>query len=210
MTVTEILGWAGTVTAVVLGLPQLVRLLRTRNVEGLSLPAWQAFLAVNLGWTAHGIAIGQAPQIVASALSLLSTVPILYLMSRQLSRNLLRTLAPGLGLAAAMILIDQFFGSGAYGAIAIIPAVLANAGQSVALVRDRHVGGVSVLFLILAVINQVLWLIWALLVPDTGTIIAATTTGVIALFNLVWYTARILGLPPLPTRMATTQRNRRD
>lgn len=65
MTVTEILGWAGTVTAVVLGLPQLVRLARTRNVEGLSLPAWQAFLAVNLGWTAHGIAIGQAPQVVA-------------------------------------------------------------------------------------------------------------------------------------------------
>ncbi|MFE5409594.1 hypothetical protein [Microbacterium sp. NPDC056569] len=122
-------------------------------------------------------------------------------MSRRLKRNLLLTLAPGLGLAALMILIDQLFGSGAYGAVAIIPAVLANAGQSVALVRDRHVGGVSVVFLIFAVVNQVIWLAWAVLVPDTGTIIAATTTGAIALFNLVWYFARILGLPPrLPRR----------
>lgn len=210
MTETEILGWAGTVTAVVLGLPQLVRLARTRNVEGLSLPAWQAFLAVNLGWTAHGIAIGQAPQVVASALSLLSTVPILYLMSRQLKRSFLLTLAPGLGLAALMVLIDQLFGSGAYGAAAIIPAVLANAGQSVALVRDRHVGGVSVLFLILAVGNQVIWLAWALLVPDTGTIIAATTTGIIALFNLAWYTARVLGLKPMPSRQAAPRSPQRE
>jgi len=210
MTETEILGWAGTVTAVVLGLPQLVRLARTRNVEGLSLPAWQAFLAVNLGWTAHGIAIGQAPQVAASALSLLSTVPILYLMSRQLKRSFLLTLAPGLGLAALMVLIDQLFGSGAYGAVAIIPAVLANAGQSVALVRDRHVDGVSVLFLILAVVNQVIWLAWALLVPDTGTIIAATTTGIIALFNLAWYTARVLGLPPIPSRQAARRSPQRE
>lgn len=205
MTATEILGWVGTVTAVILGLPQLVRLARTRDVEGLSLPAWQAFLAVNIGWTAHGIAIGQAPQVVASALSLLSTVPILHLMSTQLKRSFLRTLAPGLGLAAGMILVDQLFGSGAYGAVALIPAVLANAGQSVALVRDRHVGGVSVLFLILAVLNQVIWLTWAALVPDAGTIIAATTTGVIALFNLAWYTGRVLGLPPLPSRRGATR-----
>lgn len=210
MTETEILGWAGTVTAVVLGLPQLVRLARTRNVEGLSLPAWQAFLAVNLGWTAHGIAIGQAPQVVASALSLLSTAPILYLMSRQLKRSFLLTLAPGLGLAALMVLIDQLFGSGAYGAVAIIPAVLANAGQSVALVRARHVDGVSVLFLILAVVNQMIWLAWALLVPDTGTIIAATTTGIIALFNLAWYTARVLGLPPMPSGEAAPRSPQRE
>ena len=195
MATEEILGWAGTLTAILLGLPQLVRLARTRNLEGLSLPAWQAFLAVNLGWTAHGISIGQAPQVVASALSLASTVPILYLLSRHLGRNFWLTLLPGFLLAVAMILIDQLFGSGAYGAVAIIPAVLANAGQSVALVRSPHVRGVSVLFLILAVINQGLWVTWAILVADAGTTIAAGTTGVIALFNLIWYTARQSGVP---------------
>jgi uncharacterized protein with PQ loop repeat len=197
VTAVDVLGWAGTLTAIILGLPQLVRLARTRNVEGLSLPAWQAFLAVGVGWTAHGITIGQPPQIVASALSLASTVPILYLLSRQLGRNFLLTLVPGLALAAVMILVDQLFGSGAYGAVAIIPAVLANAGQSVALIRAEHVRGVSVWFLILAVLNQVLWLAWAILVADLGTIIAAGTTGMIALFNLIWYSLRRVGVPAL-------------
>lgn len=206
MTTVEYLGWAGTLTAILLGLPQLVRLARTKNVEGLSIPAWQAFLAVGIGWTAHGIIIGQAPQIVASALSLASTIPILYLLARQLRRNLLSTLLPGLLLAAAMVGIDLIFGSGPYGAVAIIPAVIANAGQSIALIRAPHVGGVSVLFLILAVINQMLWLAWAILVADLGTIIAAGTTGTIALFNLAWYTARRLGTPPLWTTPAPTQR----
>jgi uncharacterized protein with PQ loop repeat len=96
-----------------------------------------------------------------------------------------------------MILVDQLFGSGAYGAVAIIPAVLANAGQSVALIRAEHVRGVSVWFLILAVLNQVLWLAWAILVADLGTIIAAGTTGVIALFNLIWYSLRRVGVPAL-------------
>jgi len=199
VTGVEVLGWAGTLTAILLGIPQLVRLARTRNVEGLSLPAWQAFLAVGVGWTAHGITIGQPPQVVASALSLASTVPILYLLSRQLGRNFFVTLVPGLVLSGVMILVDQLFGSGAYGAVAIIPAVLANAGQSIALIRSEHVRGVSVLFLILSVLNQVLWLTWAILVADLGTIIAAGTTGVIALFNLFWYTARRMGVPALGT-----------
>jgi uncharacterized protein with PQ loop repeat len=66
------------------GLPQVLRLVRTRRVDGLSLTAWQAMLVVNLSWTAHGISIGQIPQIVTSVLSLCSTVPILYLMAREL------------------------------------------------------------------------------------------------------------------------------
>jgi len=47
MVTVEAVGWAGTVTGTLLGLPQAVRLARTRNVEGLSLRTWQALLAVN-------------------------------------------------------------------------------------------------------------------------------------------------------------------
>jgi uncharacterized protein with PQ loop repeat len=195
MSPVELFGWLGTLVGTVLGLPQLFRLARTRSIEGLSLVGWQAMLAVNIGWTVHGISIGQPPQIITSAFSLLATVPILFLMSRELHRRLLPILLPGLLLAAAMIAIDQVLGSAAYGAVAILPAVLANAGQSLQLVRSPHIKGVSVLFLLLAVVNQVFWLTWAYLVPDAGTIIAATTTGTIAAFNLTWYALRRMGLP---------------
>lgn len=194
MTPAEIVGWLGTLTGTILGLPQLIRLARTKSVEGLSLRAWQAMLAVNIGWTAHGISIGQPPQVVTSALSLVATVPILYLMSRQLHRNFVLTLLPGLVFAGMMIAIDQLWGTGAYGVVAIIPAVISNAGQSVALVRAEHVRGVSVGFLILAALNQVIWFTWAVLVGDLGTVIAAITTGSIAFFNVIWYAARRAGL----------------
>jgi uncharacterized protein with PQ loop repeat len=55
----EVIGWAGTVSGTILGLPQVLRLLRTGRVDGLSLTAWQAMLVVNLSWTAHGISIGR-------------------------------------------------------------------------------------------------------------------------------------------------------
>jgi uncharacterized protein with PQ loop repeat len=203
VSVVEIIGWAGTVSGTILGLPQVMRLLRTGRVDGLSLPAWQAMLVVNLSWTAHGLSIGQLPQIVTSALSLCSTLPILYLTAQELHRRVLLVLAPGLLAAGILVGVDQVLGSAAFGAAAIIPAVVSNAGQSLELVRSPRILGVSVMFLILAVVNQGLWLSWAILVPDTGTIIAATVTGAITVFNLTWWSVRILGLGPLPTADTT-------
>jgi uncharacterized protein with PQ loop repeat len=62
MSAVEVIGWAGTVSGTILGLPQVLHLVRTRRVDGLSLTAWRAMLVVNLIWTAHGIRIGQLPQ----------------------------------------------------------------------------------------------------------------------------------------------------
>jgi hypothetical protein len=126
----------------------MLRLVRTGRVDGLSLTAWRAMLVVNLSWTAHGISIGQVPQIVTNALSLCSTIPILYLMARELQRHLLPVLLPGLLAAGVLIAVDQILRSAAFGTAAIVAAVVANAGQSIELVRSRRIVGVSVLFLI--------------------------------------------------------------
>ena len=50
---------------------------------------------------------------------------------------------------------------------------------------------------ILAVTNQGLWLTWAILVPDTGTMIVAAVTGTITAFNLTWWSLRRMGLRSL-------------
>jgi len=194
MSLLVLVGWTATAVGTVLGIPQLVRLARTRNVEGLSLVGWQAILAINLGWTAHGIRIGQPPQIVASAFSLVATLPILYMLARELGRRTLPTLLPGLGLAAVMIGVDQFLGSAAYGIFAIVPGVIAMAGRSVELVRARHVKGVSTASLLLGTLNQTLWAIWAVMLQDSGSMIAILATSVLVVFNLTWYVLRRLGL----------------
>ena len=194
MSVLVLVGWSATAVGTVLGIPQLLRTARTRNVEGLSLVAWQAILAVNLGWAAHGLRIGQPPQYVASILSLFATVPILHILSRELGRRSLVTFLGGLGLAAAMIGVDQLLGSAAYGVFAIFPGVLAIAGQSVQLVRAPDVRGVSTASLLLGALNQTLWAIWSVLVGDSGSMIAVLTTSVLVAFNVVWYFMRRLGL----------------
>ena len=62
------------------------------------------------------------------------------------------------------------------------------------LVRAPHVGGVSPLFVTLAVLNQTIWIVWGLLVKDAGTVMTATTVCGLTSFNLLWYVLRRSGL----------------
>ena len=202
MTPVLLVGWAAALVGTVLGLPQMVRLARTRNVEGLSLPAWQIILGLNIGWTSHGVILGQLNLILPNILGLASTLPILFLMSRELGRPLLKVMLPGIVLGIGMIATDLLFGTAVYGLVALWPALFANIGQTLELVRSPRVVGVSPFFLIGGVLNQALWLWWGTLVADAGTIITATTTLGITSVNLVWWLMRQAGLRSflVPTR----------
>lgn len=202
MTPVDLLGWVATIVGAFLATPQLVRLARTRNIEGLSLVGWQTALVLNIAWTVHGINIGQVPQILSSSLALLTTVPILVMMSRALGRRVLPTMLPSFAVAATMIAIDGFLGSAAYGIAAILPGIAITAAQSVELVRAEHVRGVSPVSMALGFINLTLWAVWAALVNDSGTMIAVSTTWFVALFNVGWYVLRRLGLRPFFGRLA--------
>ena len=202
MTEVILVGWVAALVGTVLGLPQMIRLARTRNIEGLSLPAWQLILGLNIGWTSHGVILGQLNLILPNVLGLVSTLPILFLMSRELDRPLPRVLVPGILLGIGMIATDIIFGTAVYGLVALWPAFFANIGQTLELVRSPRVAGVSPFFLIGGVLNQALWLWWGVLVNDAGTMITATTTLGITGVNLVWWLMRRLGLRSflVPTR----------
>jgi uncharacterized protein with PQ loop repeat len=202
VSVVILVGWAAALVGTILGLPQMVRLARTRNVEGLSLPAWQIILGLNIGWTSHGIILGQLNLIVPNILGLVSTLPILFLMSRELGRPLPKVMLPGIVLGIGMIATDLLFGTAVYGLVALWPALFANIGQTLELVRSPRVVGVSPFFLIAGVLNQALWLWWGTLVADAGTMITATTTLGITSVNLVWWLMRQAGLRSflVPTR----------
>jgi uncharacterized protein with PQ loop repeat len=195
MVLGELVGWAATVLGTTLAIPQLLRLIRTRSVEGLSLIGWQALLTLNLAWTAHGIGIGQPAQILTNALALLTTVPILVLMARTIGRSTVAVLLPAIALGVAMIAFDLLLGSTAFGIAAILPSLVVSGGQTGELVRAETVRGVSPLFLVLGVVNLALWDAWAVLVNDPGTLISVTITLLVALLNLVWYVLRRIGLP---------------
>jgi len=195
--VVEVVGWAAAFVGAVLGLPQLWRLVRTRNVDGLSLFAWQSLLVVNLIWLAHGFLIAQPPQIVVNLIAMCSTIPIVVLLARSTGRRLARVVGPCLTAVAAIIAIDAMLGSVAFGVCAIIPGITSSIGQTLELIRSRTIRGISPLFLCLAFVNQCLWTSWAVLVNDPGSIIAAAAVCLLTGVNLSWYLMRRLGLRPL-------------
>jgi uncharacterized protein with PQ loop repeat len=194
MSLVDALGWVAAAVGILLGLPQLVHLIRTRHTEGVSLLAWQALLVLNLSWGLHGVLIGQLNMIVTNAFSTLTTVPILVLMCRSRGLSLLRVLAPAVVAAVVVIGTDLAFSSVAFGLVVLIPGTAVNVAQSAELVRSPSVEGVSPLFLTLAVVNQLLWGTWALLVPEPGTLIAVSVAILITAFNLVWWGLRRLGM----------------
>jgi uncharacterized protein with PQ loop repeat len=190
----DVVGWLAVCVGMVVALPQLVRLARTRKVDGLSLTSWRSILAMNLAWAAHGIRLGAPALIITNSIGLCSTLPILFLLSRRFRRPLVPLLLPSLVVAAAMITVDHVLGSAAYGVAAITIALVSNVGQSMQLVRAPHVTGVSPLFVTMAVVNQAVWIVWGLLMKDAGTIMTASTVCGLASFNLLWYGLRRVGL----------------
>ena len=194
MTLILVIGWSAALIGIVSGLPQLARLFRTRDVNGLSLFGWQILLGLNLGWMVHGFLVAQVNLWVPNLIGLVTTGSVLYLMARVLHLSLLRTGVPGLITGALVAAADLLFGSAVFGTVAIIPAFLVNIGQSVELVRAPIIHGVSVATLIAGFATQLSWAWWGILVPEPGTIIAASATGVITGFNLLWWVFRKLGL----------------
>jgi uncharacterized protein with PQ loop repeat len=126
----------------------------------------------------------------------LTTLPILYLVTRASGRRFLKNLLPSLALAAVAIGTDVTLGSAAFGIAGVCLAVVSTIGQSIELIRSPHVRGVATLFMVLAVANQGVWLVWAILVADPGSTISAASMGAMAAFNLLWYALRRFGLRP--------------
>ena len=122
---------------------------------------------------------------------------ILVLLARSLGRPLVRVIAPALAVAGAIIATDLLIGSLAFGLVAVIPGVFSYLSQGLELVRSERVTGVSAVFLTMAVVNQALWLTWASLIHDPGTLVACTLTLTMTGFNLLWYTLRRIGLRAL-------------
>jgi len=192
-----ILGWVAAAVAAFLGLPQVVRIVRSRDTAGVALLTWQTMLGVGLGWLSHGIQIGSPQQIAANAVGAIWTTTVLVLLIRSRKANPLRVLGPSLLIAAVLALADVLFGTTVFGLVMIAPTILANFAQTVALIRAPRVEGVSPVFLVAAITTQALWAVWGVAVGDAGTVVASAAGALIVVLNLVWWVLRRRGLRPL-------------
>lgn len=190
MDLITVVGWCAAFTGATMGIPQAWHIWRTRDIEGVSLWTWQTMLAINIAWGSHGVRIGAPNLIAVNVIGATVTVTILVLMSRSLGLTLMRAALPGVLIGAVMVSIDEVFGGVAFGLVAIIPGTWGLLAQSRELVRAPRIDGVSLPFLIVMLVNLVLWLSWGILADDAAAQIANGVALVVGVFNLAWYVGR--------------------
>jgi uncharacterized protein with PQ loop repeat len=198
----DILGWIGAVTGALVALPQVVRILRTSATTGISPLTWRLLIGVNLAWMAHGVITHHPNIVVSNTVYALCTSTILILLWRHRGIRLWQLFVPGILLGALMVAVDVFSGPIAFAVIAFIPAALSQIAQLRSLVVSRSVHGVSLWWLAYCVLNQTIWLSWAVLANEISVMIVATGLGILMTLNLILGVLRRLNLVRVPLSLS--------
>jgi uncharacterized protein with PQ loop repeat len=197
----EFLGWAAAVFLAAVALPQVIKLLRTRTIAGISPSAWQIVLGANLAWTAHGLFTDHPNIWVPNLVFLVCSTTILTQLARHGGRSMPRLFLPGVTLGSVAFALDVAAGPVVFAVAAVIPSATAQLAQLRELILASSIDGVSMPFLMMNVANQSLWVSWALLAHEESVTIASLCIGSLMTANLVWATLRRLGV--VRTRLLT-------
>jgi uncharacterized protein with PQ loop repeat len=188
----EFLGWAAAVCLAAVALPQAIKLLRTGTIAGISPSAWQMMLGVNLAWTAHGLFTDHPNIWAPNLLFLICTTTILSQLVRHGLRSVPRLFLPGVTLGSAAFALDVTAGPVVFALAAVVPSATAQLAQLRKLIVADSIHGVSMAFLMINVVNQCLWVSWALLAHERSVTLVASCIGSLMAVNLVWATLRRL------------------
>jgi len=82
MRLVDLLGLAAATLTTGCFVPQVVRLWRTRNAEGISLVTFAAFSAGVALWLGYGLILGALPIILSNAITLVLAIAIIVLTVR--------------------------------------------------------------------------------------------------------------------------------
>lgn len=188
------MGWLAAAFAASVALPQVVRLLRTRTTAGVSLISWQLAIGANLAWTGYGFLAGHPNIFVPNMIMLCCSITILLQLRRDRGLSLLRLFVPGMALGAVTLGVEVGLGPIAFAVAAFLPAAVSQLAQLHSLVLSPNIRGVSLPFLIMNVINQILWFSWSALAGEISVVIVASSLGALMAANLVWALLRRRGL----------------
>ena len=94
----------------------------------------------------------------------------------------------------------------AFAAAAFIPAAMAQILQLRSLVTAADISAVSLPFLVLGVVGQLLWFCWGMVADDISNQLVAGCLAVLVAANLTWYALRRVGVvwPPTPLKVLET------
>ena len=182
-------GVAGNTLTFVQITPQIVRLLRTRRIEGVS-PAWAAVgMTINLGWITWVLAERLWLPIPAVIAAILSFGAVLYLLYRN-GADVRAALWVSAGIAVACVGIQQAAGWTVLGTVLGLSNGLYLGPSVVAAWRAHTPVGVSPLSWVLTALEGAVWGLYGVLVAAVPIMVYGSTAILLAVGVLLrlWMT----------------------
>ena len=184
MTFATLFVVCGTAIGLVRALPQLLRLLRTRDARGVSLDAAATSSVVSLAWTIYGFLTGQGAVAAASGASAVMFA-LVAATALRLGRSP-RELRASPGWLAVLVAVGALGGARGLGFLLPVSVLVANVPQLVVAWRERDLSALSLGTWLLAVLEALVWGTYGLVAGDRsillyGALHLATSGAVVAL-----------------------------
>jgi uncharacterized protein with PQ loop repeat len=200
VSLVDLVGWFAALCSATLAVPQLVRIVGTRTVAGLSQVTWQMNTAAGIGWTGHGLLVGKAQLIWPNVLLGLTSSLVLWQIVAALRLPLARTWLPAIALGMTSVAADVVLGPLAFAVLAFIPGALGQLTQLRDTRRATDTSGVSMGFLAMSLLTQLSWLTFAIPSGELAVLCVAAPMAVLAASNVIalWQRRRVVAGQPEP------------
>ncbi len=186
MTSLSILGVLGTLIGLVRAVPQLARLLHTRQAHGVSVDAAATSSIVSFGWATYGLWTNQ-PYVSLATGSSGVVFALIALMSLRFGRRL-REFAVAPVWLAVLLLSGWQAGETGLGIVLPISVLAANIPQLWVASHEGNLADLSLGTWLLSMADGLVWGIYTLIQPDTAIMVFAglqlTTSGLIVALKL--------------------------
>lgn len=208
MTPIDLLGWVAAAFGMASTLPQLLRLLRVRRTEGLSLSLFQLNGAASAAWAFHGFMVRQPqlqwPNLVVLVLSL----AVVVLITRDRGQSFWATQIIPAVVVVALIGVDVWWGPVPFGILVALPFAVGVVAQWRSMHRATSLTGVSPVYLFVLFLTEALWFTWGVLVWELAITVSAATMGTLCAANFGYWVYRHLrgtdsGAPEQPVEEET-------
>jgi uncharacterized protein with PQ loop repeat len=188
MDATAALGGVGTLVGLVRALPQLFRLLRTRDAHGVSLDTAATSSVVSFGWATYGLLTDQLAVTLATGSSGV-VFAVITVVALGLGRRIGELRAAPIWLVV-LVVTSVSAEAGGLGVVLPVSVLVANIPQLVVAYREDDLTGLSLTTWLLSVSDGAVWTVYALVTGDVAILVFGvlqlTTSGAIALRKRSW------------------------
>ena len=193
MDAAALLGALGTLVGLVRALPQLIRLLRTGDVHGVSLDTAATSSIVSFGWATYGLLTDQLAVTLATGSSGVVFL-LITLVALRRGRSVTELRAAPIWFVV-LVAAASFAGDSGLGILLPVSVLVANVPQLLVAYREADLTGLSLSTWLLSVTDGAVWTVYALVTGDTAILVFGllqlSTSGAIVMRKWSWQQAQV-------------------